>query len=549
MRNQFAQVAILFISVIALSCRGPEGPAGPQGENGSEALVDPRIQPKVIYTYPPMNSVGPYAELQYPQLQIRFNKMMIASSLRRAIHVEPSSEILVDTSYVFSPTGEFYVFNLFIRNYPYYAPQWTIGQTYTLTIDSTARDVNGNFVQPKFIMTFMPEPHFRVRSMTPPNTLYNSSPLSLEFNSPVDTGIFSAIHLSPPTVGGWILSYDSVHIFFLAPNGFKSSTRYDLAIDTSAHNKNGNHLLEPFVGQFTTEGFRVVQWYPYDGSQNVPTSTSISVYFNTAIDSQSLRHALSITPPTPGNIYVYSTQFGFYPITPLLPSTTYTLTIDTSLTAIDGSKLSSPFTLTFTTEAFRVYSNLDGASSINMFLGYGMYICANEYLDTSTVRGSMHIDPPFPSTLFLYPQNNCFLVQQTTNFAPNTRYTVTIDTTLRSVLQNHLTVPYTFSFTTNSFRVTWTSPADGATGINRSDVIFVYVTAKLDTASVRQAFSIDPPIAGYFATHDDGPNLAFSPIGGFPANTRYTVTISTDLEALGGYKLPSSYSFSFTTGN
>jgi len=551
MRSQWISLSTLLLSSIFLTCRGPEGPAGPPGLNGQEELVDPAIQPRVIYTNPPMNSIGPYDDFTYPQVQLRFNKLMNINSIRRALGAEPSGEILLDTGYIVSPTGEYFIVNINFRDYYYGAVQWKIGRTYSITIDTTARDVNGNALRPKFSMLFEPEPYFRVLSIITPGNPTYGLPLSVKFNSRVDSSIFKAVGLKPPVAGQWYLpAYsDSTQILFYASTGYRSATQYKLTIDTSAHDTYGNHLAKQFVGKFTTRGFDVERTDPANGALNFSTTSTVGIWFSTAIDADALRGALTISPPVSGNYTVYNNNtFAFSPAPSFLTNTTYTFTIDTSLTALDGSRLPEPFTFTFTTEDLRIYSNMDGATDIGMRL-YALYVCMNEALDTGTVRQSFHITPPVSFVWSIFSRSTCYSLQPTTNLAPNTVYSVTIDTSLRTETQKHLTVPYSFTFNTQPFKVTYTSPPDGRTGVNRYDPVFVYLNADIDSASVRRAFSIDPPVAGYFAVHNDGPNFAFSPLGGFQANTRYTVTISTDLEALGGYNLPAPYSFSFITGN
>src|SRR5205809_3808149 len=119
----------LIACCITMSCRGPEGPAGPtgaQGGGGIESLTDPSIQPRVMYTYPPPNSVGPY-DFVTSQLYVRFNKIMDQSTMRRAVTLSsPGTTVRIDTNSIFSIGGDlFYI-------YPagtYYPYRWRVSET------------------------------------------------------------------------------------------------------------------------------------------------------------------------------------------------------------------------------------------------------------------------------------------------------------------------------------------------------------------------------------------------------------------------------------
>src|SRR6516225_1288152 len=100
-----------FLAILALSCTGPEGPEGPPG-NGVDGLVDPSIQPRVLGTFPPMNSVGPYdQQLPYLRADVRFNKIMDRGSVRHALHfMSIGSTVKADTSSIYSLGDDLYYF-------------------------------------------------------------------------------------------------------------------------------------------------------------------------------------------------------------------------------------------------------------------------------------------------------------------------------------------------------------------------------------------------------------------------------------------------------
>src|SRR5262245_37218580 len=126
--KQIIAVAVLALILFNLSCTGPTGPAGPPG-SGLESLSDPRIQPKVVYSNPPANSTGPYADFENNQIQIRFNKIMDRSSVRRAITLSsPETKAYIDTYYVRSTYGDIFTMSPSDSQRLYYQSfKWKLG--------------------------------------------------------------------------------------------------------------------------------------------------------------------------------------------------------------------------------------------------------------------------------------------------------------------------------------------------------------------------------------------------------------------------------------
>ena len=205
---------IFACALTALSCEGPVGPPGPA--SGFESLSDPSVMPKVIYSYPGASTVGPFDELYryecgwewcvwYSQFQVRFNKFMDVSSVRRAVRLSsPLGEIRADTGFIISVGGDVFILNPVDSNGWRSNFRFTIGASYTIGVDSSARDINGNPLIPAFSATFIPEPYFRVMESEPKNGAVNVSTyyyLTLRFNGNVTREILSHITIEPATAG------------------------------------------------------------------------------------------------------------------------------------------------------------------------------------------------------------------------------------------------------------------------------------------------------------------------------------------------------------
>jgi len=102
--------------------------------------------------------------------------------------------------------------------------------------------------------------------------------------------------------------------------------------------------------------------------------------------------------------------------------------------------------------------------------------------------------------------------------------------------------------------ITSTYPSDGATDIPLDVQIRINFAKEMDTASVENAFGIDPEVEGVFIwneTKDDpyvlGKYLRFIPSYNLKGETIYTVTLNTTASDLSGVGLSETFSFTFTT--
>ena len=165
-------------SLIFLSLSGctKEGPVGPEGPPGGEDLTNPNVQPKVLFTYPSNNAIGPFGiynrgdGYSKPHFTVRFNKLMSKFSvLPGTVTCQGFGRPVIVVLY--QPYGggccpsnsgskassdDFYSdvlsFSVIDSLGYYYYPRmlYRVGQTYTVTIDSTLEDINGNHLGQRF---------------------------------------------------------------------------------------------------------------------------------------------------------------------------------------------------------------------------------------------------------------------------------------------------------------------------------------------------------------------------------------------------------------
>jgi N-acetylmuramoyl-L-alanine amidase len=90
--------------------------------------------------------------------------------------------------------------------------------------------------------------------------------------------------------------------------------------------------------------------------------------------------------------------------------------------------------------------------------------------------------------------------------------------------------------------VVLTSPKSTDTSYPVTSVLGVTFSRAMDTASVRQAFSLSPSIAGNFYWTNGNTTMLYDPLGPMPGGTIHTWTIDTTARSAGGMKLDATNS-------
>ena len=182
---------------------------------GVDSLSDPNTMPRVVFTNPANGSYGPFGNIdptQYSgpqQITIQFNKLLNIKN------IAPTSIILRtdDADYPLSLIdGYGTIFNhILVFNVD---DRYLASKTYTLIIDTTLTDIHGNKLSAPHIVSFIPEPKFRLFRIYPSSDDIEPSSISslyLYFNSKVDTTIFSSFSITPNIDGNWTLGDNSYY--------------------------------------------------------------------------------------------------------------------------------------------------------------------------------------------------------------------------------------------------------------------------------------------------------------------------------------------------
>ncbi len=426
--------------------------------SGLGSLYDPAIKPSVIFTYPANNSVGPFTGLYpgsdyyyNPHFRIQFNKIMDYSSvIKNEIKISGFSEPVVATPLYAGDNTGIYQFGVRKKNSPeYYGSDipYQLGKKYTVTVPADLEDIHNQKLGKDYSFSFSTEPNLMIISSSPKDSIsYYSSQIRLTFNSQVDTNIFSKISFSPSLSGNWYVDYNGLSIYYYLNNSFTPNTLYTVTVAGGAKDKFGNSLAVPYTYSFKSGEFKIVNSYPSDRATGVSLTNSLSFYFSAAIQSSSVQQAFSISPSIGGSFYTSSNYINFQPVEPLKEKTIYTATFNTTLAASNGNKLASPYSISFTTEGFRVYQFYPNSYDASRYTNVEVQF--NSKVDTSTAKTAFVFSPTVSGKIYFSNKNMKMIFRPDTILSANTQYNVTFSNALRSAQGNPLDYTYNYSFKT-----------------------------------------------------------------------------------------------------
>jgi hypothetical protein len=329
-----------------------------------DSLSNPSTMPRVIFTNPANGAIGPFGNTDptlyssNPQITIQFNKLInIKNIAGNAITLK------ADSSYNYLRLSDGYndIFNnILVFNSD---SRYLAAKTYILTIDTTLTDIHGYKLSKPQIVSFIPEPKFRVYSVSP--LLDGVEPLShsqisLSFNSKVDKTIFSNISITPAIKGDWSMgeyyySSDSLYIYYDLADTLAYNKKYTISVSSNAKDHNGLQIDKPYQFSFITSPFnvRLSSYSSSNGPGGFSVPNNFSFNFNAIVDTSTLRKSISVSPQISYNLsYSYGSNSNYIYINfkaeEFQRNTKYTIYFSSTIKSKGGDYL-EPYSYSFTT--------------------------------------------------------------------------------------------------------------------------------------------------------------------------------------------------------
>lgn len=502
-----------------------------------------------VYSISPVDSSEDVSITQY--ITLNFNTLVNKNSIENALLIVDSSG---DTL-----SGEFSWYNsTSFQFYPENALKTS--ELYLITLDTSATDVYGKKIN-SFASQFSTEA-FEIENVSPEDkstgfSTYNS--ISLRFNASVDKNTFpNRIHVSPSTSLEFSYSGDNVYV---KPAGsyWQAGTKYTLTIEDSVMDINGNILGDSIVTTFTTSSSSgstgAMSVTPKDSSENFSLSRDIYVNYNKEVKTSSAEAAFkfydyndSILPGT-FSWNSNNTQLTFKPLQLLHPLKLYKI-VTGSVIANDGDTLESVTSIFRTTNLWMSYTSPTNGTG-NHNLNSSCSFTFNSSFSASTIEDVISISPAIDlkitvssNTVYIFPRDYNY-------WASNTKYEVTIDSSLNDIWGGIMGEDYLFEFTTLPILITQTSPTNEATNVDTTSFVYsITFNTDIDSLSATGAINVkekvsETPVAGTVGI--SGQTVTFTPAASLTSDMEYEVVVDTSLTDLFSVQNNKVKSFTFKT--
>jgi methionine-rich copper-binding protein CopC len=246
-------------------------------------------------------------------------------------------------------------------------------KTYTITVEESARDIFGNNMTSRFTSTFVTKANdtdttrpavqstVPIGGLTDVEVTQNVAVFFSEKMSKTSVEAAFSMQAGGLSVGG-SFSWDSQgeSCIFTPYGALGYSTTYIVTIGTAARDAAGNSMASTYSFSFITKSSNdvlpptVTDVYPSNGETGVSAYATVMLTFSEWMNNSATMNAFHLSS-TSGEVSGTvqwknkNTTMIFTPSQGLLPSTEYTVKVETSASDLVGNRMSSEFRSTFVT--------------------------------------------------------------------------------------------------------------------------------------------------------------------------------------------------------
>ncbi len=449
--------------------------------------------------------------------------------------------------------------------------------TYTARITTSAGDVAGNMLISDHTWSFttIDTTSPRVISANPLNGAAEvaiNSAITVLFSeamlaSSINTNTF-VVSAGGKDISGTVL-YNGATAVFLPSSNLSHSTMYTARITTGMMDLAFNEIASDYTWNFVTTGDfvapTIIATGPVNGDAGVAINRGITVTFSEVMQLSTITtDTFSVNDDKDnisGTVSCHGATATFTPLNNLLPYTAYKARIATGARDLAGNALASPYTWSFETSGdvdsmapkVILTNPVNGAAGVEVS---GVVTATfSEMIDATDVTtdtflvndGSDNI-----SGIVSYNQTTATFIPSS-NLSTYITHTAKITKGIKDLAGNPMISHYTWSFTTTGDftapTVIYTSPVNGAAGVNVSSDIAATFSEMMDASTLgTDTYSINNGsnnLGGVVSYRDK--IITFTPNTNLDFNTIYTATITTGARDIAGNPIASAYTWSFTT--
>ena len=445
--------------------------------------------------------------------------------------------------------------------------------TYTGTVKSTIKDLQGNALQTNYAWTFTTGTLLAptVISTDPANSatgVFINKVVTATFSVAMDPLTITAVTFTPMqgtnSVAGTV-SYSGITATFVPLSDLTPNTVYTISVTIGAKNTVGTAMENNYVWNFTTgsiTGPTVISTDPTNNATGVPVNKTVSATFSMVMDPLTLsvttftvKQGLTVVA---GTVSYNGTTASFVPSLPLTANALYVCTITTGAKSATGIALAANYVWSFTTlspTAPMVILTDPLNNATDVVLGKMVTATFNTPMDPLTLNATTFTlkqgTTPVVGIISYFGSTVSF--SHTTAFLPNTVYTATITSGAKNLAGTPMAADYIWTFTTAAAAagptVIMTDPANLATGVVLTKMVTATFSETMDPLTLTAAtFTLKQgttPVVGIISYF--GSTVSFSHSIAFLPNTVYTATITNGAKNVAGTAMAADYVWTFTT--
>ena len=294
----------------------------------------------------------------------------------------------------------------------------------------------------------------------------------------------------------------------------------------------------------------VTEVLPADGSSGIETSAVITAIFNHPVvplgvagDATSLPNPLTIDPPTGGSgEWLNTSIYVFRPDPALAGGTTFTVTVNAGLQAVDGATLDAPFSWTFSTVGPQIVETTPSANASGVVIDAPVQVTFNQPMDRASTEAAFFLRPPGQMSgtlagMFTWSEDSTRLsfkpaqhlmldAAYTAGFADGAARAQVGSAALAGMRWELITIPRP--------AIIRTEPFDGQTDVYPWGGFTLYFASPMDIKTLRDRITIKPEpwreVDDYYYEWDNSYHLNF-PV---EPSTSYTITIAPGMADIFG---------------
>lgn len=257
-----------------------------------------------------------------------------------------------------------------------------------------------------------------------------------------------------------------------------------------------------------------------------------SIGFDAPMDGASVAAALRITPEAAVSFSwdAAGKTLSIAPVTAWAPDTLYTITVDGSARAADGGALTTPINVVILTAK-------GGSATLSATKTVGTRVPTDSafaiHLDRSVtpdaVQAALQTEPVIAGTVTAGDASGDYLFTPDAPLAPNTSYRLSLVGLVDADGIAFATLPSITVRTAVAPAVVRFRPVDGTASVDRSSVLSVRFTDKMNRKTTAAAFTVTAggkPVAGKVTWVETDHVLVFTPTAALPYGAKVVMTVA-----------------------